>query len=228
MLVLIEGVDGSGKNTQAKMLVDRINNFKSNTASLLSFPQYEDSFFGRETANYLNGEYGSLKEMNPKFPSLLYSLDRYESKQKLLQGHCTNHTVILDRYTYSNIAHQCAKLENHNEQFKLQDWIEHVEFNILKLPRPDVIFFLDIPVNFTNELVAQKAKRNYTDKKKDLHESDLNYMAKSRAQYIRLADEGDWNIINCLDKENNILSIEEIHNKIVTHLQHNEKFLSLY
>jgi dTMP kinase len=228
MLILIEGVDGSGKNTQAKLLVERINEYKKDTASLLSFPQYEESFFGREVANYLNGDYGTLTSMNPKFPSLLYSLDRYEAKNQLLFASCTNHIAVLDRYTQSNIAHQCAKLEDDNEKFKLQGWIEHVEFSILGLPRPDIIFFLDLPVSFTEQLVLKKDNRNYTDKKKDLHEADLDYMARSRAQYIRLADEEDWKVINCLDKEKNMLSIEEIHNKIVTHLQNDEKFLSLY
>lgn len=212
MLILIEGVDGSGKNTQSKLLSQKLVKCGYDT-DVLSFPQY-DKFFGKEISNYLNGGFGDISNVNPKLICLLYALDRKQSKD-YLNYFCSSYNkyLVLDRYVQSNIAHQCAKLTNLQEQQELETWIEKLEFDIFSLPRTHINFFLDIPVEFSQQLIMKKEVRGYTDKKKDLHEADTDYMHRSRNYYLYMAKRDNWNIVQCIEN-NNLRSAEDINEEI--------------
>ena len=198
MLLAIEGIDGSGKGTQARLLLERCQN-SGLRAELLSFPRYDKTAFGKAIGDFLNGRFGTLDEVSPFLASLLYAGDRFESKTVLQNALDENQIVILDRYVASNIAHQAAKCAG-EEQKELIGWIEKVEFEIYDLPKTDLTLLLDLPVEQATELIARKNKRNYTDKAADLHEADADYLGNVREVYSNLSQtRADWQTIDCVE-----------------------------
>lgn len=212
MLIAIEGIDGSGKGTQAARLCERLEE-SGVTVDSLSFPQYSTTRFGKVIGDFLNGRFGSLNEVHPMLASLLFAGDRLESYEDLwtlLQGY---DVVVLDRYVASNIAHQGAKLQG-AEREELKGWVEAVEFEIFGLPKPDLTILLDLPADRAQELIARKSARSYTEKKADLQEADANYLAQVREVYRQLAvDQPHWKIVPCLKGET-LRSIEDIGDEI--------------
>jgi dTMP kinase len=194
LLIAIEGIDGSGKGTQAQILTDRLkeNGFSS---ELVSFPQYDQTLFGSAIGDFLNGKFGSLNEVNPFLASLLYAGDRFESKPMLMELLKKNDVVVLDRYVSSNIAHQGSKFSG-DQQAELIEKIRKIEFEINGLPRTDLTILLDITSSLSQILIARKQKRTYTDSKADLQEADSEYLASVREVYKTLADQSeDWTVV---------------------------------
>jgi dTMP kinase len=217
VLIVIEGIDGSGKGTQAKALTDRLCN-ENRKVELFQFPQYEDSFFGREVGRYLNGEFGTIDTVPVKFSSLLYALDRFEAREKISSLLAEGYDVICDRYTGSNIAHQLARAPSEEKQ-SLTTWIEHVEKKILKVPAPDIVIFLDMEVRISQDLVSKKAKRAYTEKTHDLHEESKGHLEKALLNFRDLAKVLNWKTINCLDSDGRLktpsIISDEIYKQVI-------------
>ena len=221
MLIAIEGIDGSGKGTQAGRLCERLEESGA-TVELLSFPRYTATRFGKAIGDFLNGRFGSLKEVHPMLASLLYAGDRLESYEDLWTAMQSNDVVVLDRYVASNIAHQGAKLQG-AEREELKDWVETVEFEIFGLPKPDMVILLDLPTSSAQELIAKKSARAYTEKKADLQEADGSYLAEVREVYRQLAvDQPHWRIVPCLKGEA-LRSIEDIGNELFEIVQSSRK-----
>lgn len=216
-IIVFEGIDGSGKGTQSKKLYTHLKSLNYKVA-LFEFPFYDDTFFGKEVGNYLNGKFGSLDEVDPKLSAMLYAGDRYEKKDEIIEKLNQNYIVICDRYVPSNIAHQTSKYKNNQEKEKLKRWIEKLEYTVYKLPRPDTVFFMDMNPNFSSDLVLKKDTRNYTDKKKDLHESDNNYLNDVYNTFKHLTKEKNWITIEC-QTQNNLKDVEEIHSEIIKNLK---------
>ena len=149
-LIAIEGVDGSGKGTQSRLLADTLRS-EGRRVALLSFPRYSETFFGARIGDFLNGRFGSLEAVDPFLAALLFAGDRLESKPVLAAALAENDIVVLDRYVASNVAHQGAKREG-AERAELVRRIEHVEFALNALPRPDVTVWLDLPVPLATRL----------------------------------------------------------------------------
>ena len=211
-LIAIEGIDGSGKGTQAQRLYEQFS-ASGKTAALMSFPRYTETLFGKAIGDFLNGRFGTLNEVSPFLASLLYAGDRFESRDFLLQTLNDNEVVILDRYTASNIAHQGSKFDG-EERRELVDWIRRIEYEIYQLPRPDLVVLLDLPVLEAQQLIAIKQARSYTDKPADLQEADTAYLEGVRNVYLELAgEESNWCKIDCW-RNNAIRSIEEIGDEI--------------
>ncbi|MBH0087662.1 hypothetical protein [Pseudoalteromonas sp. NSLLW218] len=212
MIIAIEGIDGSGKNTQAKLLADRLS--KSGIdVTLMGFPCYSETFFGKEVGCYLNGEFGGLDVVPPKLASMLYAGDRFEKKASILEASSAGKVVIIDRYVSSNIAHQSAKISG-SERLELQLWIENLEYNVYGLPKADINILLNLDAASSSKLVLLKNTRDYTDKAKDLHEEDSSYLEKVATVYNSLASNSkNWKIINCL-KGGSIKSIEDISEEV--------------
>lgn len=195
-LIAIEGIDGSGKGTQAKLLHERFL-ASGVSAALLSFPRYTGTRFGGFVGEYLNGRYGSLDAVHPFLASLLFAGDRFESKQTLLDALARHAVVICDRYVASNIAHQAAKRLG-PERDGLIRRIEAVEYDVFGMPRPDRTILLDLSVANARRLIAKKAKRSYTDQTEDLHESDGAYLGSVGDVYRSRCDaDPTWTRIPC-------------------------------
>jgi dTMP kinase len=208
MLIDIEGIDGSGKGTQARRLCDRLNG-AGVSAALVSFPRYDATLFGRAVGEYLNGEFGSLAAVHPFLVSLLFAGDRFESKPDLLGALRTHDVVVLDRYVPSNVAHQAAKLDG-AARADLTTRILMIEFTIFDLPRPDVVLLLDLPVPVAQDLISRKPARNYTSRKADLQEADATYLARVRDVYHELArSDPSWQTVPCCDGPR-LRTVEEI------------------
>ncbi len=174
MLIAIEGIDGSGKGTQARQLHDRLM-AEGTSAALLSFPRYSETVFGGLIGDYLNGRFGTLEQVHPLLASLLFSGDRFESLA-VLRNACERHeVVILDRYVASNIAHQGSRTTA-EEQPRLMELIDRIEHEVFRLPRADLTVLLDIPVETAVDLIARKKPREYTDQTADLHEANVSYL----------------------------------------------------
>lgn len=193
LLVVIEGIDGSGKGTQAFRLRERLER-RGLRVGLLSFPRYGETFFGQRIGDFLNRKFGDLNEVDPFLASLLYAGDRLESKAELNRLLASNDVLILDRYVPSNIAHQAGKRTGAERQ-QLADWIEKIEYEIHGLPRPDLVVLLDTPADVSKELISRKAQRDYTDAAADMQESDTDYLSRVRTAYRDLASERHWSIV---------------------------------
>ena len=215
--IVIEGIDGSGKATQLKKLSDFLRS-KSQEIATFDFPQYSNasSYFVRE---YLNGHYGSFQEINPYAASAFFALDRYDSKNKIIQALTHGKIVLSNRYVGSNMAHQGSNLKDKNDREDYFKWIENFEFSILSIPKPDLNIILHVSADIVQNLIDRKDSRNYIDggAKRDLLESDLNHLKKTEATYQEIASlfPDQFTVIECM-KNNQIMSVEEIHSEILS------------
>jgi dTMP kinase len=218
-LFVIEGVDGSGKSTQLKLLKEFIKT-KGYDCELLHFPRTDAPYFGELIARFLRGEFGSLNEVDPYLIALLYAGDRKDAADEIRSWLEKKRVVLLDRYTYSNIAYQCAKIKDQKSQDKLMNWILSLEFTHFAIPKPDLNFFLDVPFSFTeNKLLSNRSgeDRNYLNGTKDIHEESLNFQKKVREIYLRVARSDERLIVvNCRDKEGRMQTPEEISRLILS------------
>lgn len=212
MLIAIEGIDGSGKGTQAKRLLDRL--LAANvTATLVSFPRYSLTHFGRTIGRFLNGDFGALNVVDPHLAATLYASDRFESKPFLLDQLQQFEVVICDRYVASNTAHQGAKRSGADRR-ALQDWIAQTEYGVFALPRADLTILLDLSAESAQTLIAKKAQRDYTDKKADIQEADVAYLRSVRDVYLDVAAaEENWQRVS-VEADGLIRPIEVISNDI--------------
>ena len=215
MIVAFEGLDGSGKGTQSQILSAKMS-AKGIDNSLYSFPNYKGTNFGLEVGKYLNGGFGALDEIPPQFPVMLYAMDRFEMKKSIMADIAAGSNIIFDRYVPSNIAHQAVKFPE-NQQKTFSDWVKRLEYNILEMPSPDVIIFLDASPEIAGKMVEKKDKRSYTDAAKDIHEENENYMHKVYNMYKKMALEEDWLIMQVTDGEN-MLSEDIIAKNIIVEL----------
>ncbi len=207
-LIVLEGLDGSGKLTQLKMLKERLikDGYPVDT---FDFPQY-DSFFGALVGKYLRGEFGSMVELPVEIPTLLYALDRYYVRDDIEES-LEENIVLLNRYTPSNTCFQGAKLKG-KDRDKFIKWVGAVE---ARLPRPDLVLFLDVPRYIARNLIGNKDLRKYLNgKKQDIHEKNDPYQEEVESLYRRLVRERkNWIGIKCVEYDL-LLKVEEIHDKI--------------
>jgi dTMP kinase len=185
MLVAIEGIDGAGKGTLTRNLL-RLAAADDVDAVSLSFPRYDETRFAKLIAQYLNGAFGALDEVPPRFAALLYAGDRFESREHLLSLLARHRLLVLDRYVASNMAYNAAKLPP-AERTALIDWIEETEFGIFELPVPALTCLLQTGSETADRLVGAKSARSYTAADRDLHEADRGYMDRVARVYDRLA-----------------------------------------
>ncbi|MBA1432941.1 MAG: dTMP kinase [Epsilonproteobacteria bacterium] len=219
-IIVFEGIDGSGKGTQSKELYEYLQNLNYKVI-LLEFPFYNETFFGKEVGEYLNGVFGQLDEVHPKFSAMLYAGDRFEKKETILKKLNDGYMIICDRYVPSNIAHQTAKYQNESERKKLKQWIEELEYNVYGLPKPNIVLFMDMNPNLSDKLVLKKDIRNYTNKQKDLHESDNTYLVNVYKIFKQMTKNTNWFNIECQDSNNGLKSIQTIQSEIINKLTKN-------
>ena len=210
MIIVIEGTDGSGKQTQTELLMKYFTGIGKEVKKQ-SFPNYE-SESSVLVKKYLNGDFGGLNSLNPKQSSVFFSVDRLCTMLKYKEYLLSGGILLLDRYVSSNILHQASKIENENERNEFINWLEKFEYEDLKLPRPDKTIFLDMRPDLSLKLRMDRGLLK-AGTKKDIHESNTEYMKKCYELGIKIAKSKSWQIIKCYDGDR-IKSIEEIHKEI--------------
>ena len=214
VLIAIEGIDGSGKGTQAGLVTRRLTDLGYRTSSI-QFPRYSATSFGAAIGDFLNGRFGSLDEVHPQLAAVLYAGDRFESLGVLAEAMDSSDVVVLDRFTASNFAHQAAKLLG-KEREKLIDWIDDIEHRVFGLPRPELNVLLDISSSWSRELVSRKAARDYTSEEADIQESDRPYLERVRECYRDIAATRDnWAVVECLGGDGELRDIDAISDDIL-------------
>jgi dTMP kinase len=216
-LIVIEGLDGSGKSTQIKKLCDHLDE-RQKTYEYIHFPRPDAPVFGDLISRFLRGEFGSIEQVNPYLVALIYAGDRNDAAQTIRRKLSQGQVVLLDRYVYSNVAYQCAKFSDPAERDRLKQWILELEFSYYRIPRPDLNLFLDVPFGFTerNLLNARNGKdRHYLDGNHDIHEIDMDFQKKVRDIYLDLSETDPLvRIINCSEDGTSMLHPSEVFRKI--------------
>ena len=227
-IIVIEGVDGAGKSTQIKLLKEHFAN-QGFDCAYLHFPRTETPYFGELIARFLRGEFGSLGEVNPYIVAMLYAGDRKDAASIIKNWLREGKIVLLDRYTYSNIAYQCAKLHAVEEQNRLLEWILSLEFNHFAIPQPDLNIFLDVPSNFSESKLKEQrtsSERDYLNGLRDIHEENLDFQRKVRETYLRISQNDEkLAVVNCDNEKGEMLSPEIIFEKILKTIESKEIFL---
>ena len=216
-LIVIEGLDGAGKSTQ----ISRLSDYLNEGARQLHFPRLGCGIYGELIARFLRGELGDIHQVDPYLTALIYAGDRYDFKPTLEKWLNDGETVLLDRYVYSNVAYQCAKITDIKNKRDLRDWILYLEFEYHKLPKPDLNIFLDTPLSFTRQKLENNREgdeREYLQGKQDIHEADFNFQEAVRDSYLSLLDVDGFKKIDCSDGKD-ILPVDQIFNLIVNVLK---------
>ena len=212
-LIVIEGTDGSGKETQMKILQSKLEerniNFKK-----ISFPNY-DSPSSSLVKMYLSGEFGTdSNTISPYIASTFYAADRYATYKKDLEEYYMSGGLILaDRYTTANMIHQAGKIHNIDERKKFLDWLLDLEFNIYKIPAPDKVFFLNMPTDVALKLIENRKNKFDENSVKDIHERDKTHLVNSYNAACDVAKDYNWDVINCTEN-GNLRTREEIGEEI--------------
>jgi len=215
-LIVFEGLDGSGKATQTKLLLNKLKTLKI-PAATIDFPQY-GSWSAAFVEKYLNGEFGLLGEITPEQASLFYALDRFAARKKLLQM-LADKIVIANRYVSANQAYQGSKITDLNTRRQFLAWLDHLEYGILGLPRPSHVVYLKVPLMISNSLVEQRHQREYIkDGNKDIHEKSNLLLKGAEEVYGQLAQGNEWITVDCA-ADGKLLSKELIHEKVWTALK---------
>lgn len=205
-LIVLEGIDGSGKETQATLLEEKLKS-QGKGVMHVSFPDY-DSPSSSLVKMYLHGDFGSNPDdVNPYAASLFYAVDRFASyRMKWKSFYENGGIVIADRYTTSNMVHQMTKYEDQGKRKEFLKWLEKTEYGELELPRPDLVILLDIPLRISEALVKERAAKGGT---MDIHEQHLKYLRKCHGAYQELLALYGWKRIPCTE-DGKLRSIEDI------------------
>ena len=212
-LFVIDGTDGSGKQTQFQKLQERLDK-EGIEYKTVSFPNY-DSPSSSLVKMYLSGEFGeNAKDVSPYIASTFYAADRYATYKKDLEKYYNNGGLILaDRYTTANMVHQAGKISNEKEREKFLDWLWDFEFNLYGLPVPTEAFFLNMPPEYAFKLMENRKNKFTHEDKKDIHERDKNHIIDSYNAACSLVDKYNWYEVKCV-KEDKLRTIEDIHEEI--------------
>ena len=191
-LIVIEGLDGSGKSTQIELLKSKLTHLSVHQIKL---PDY-DSPSSTLVKMYLHGEFGkNPDDVNAYAASAFYAVDRFANyKTKWKEYYDKGDVILSDRYTTSNAYHQSTKIprEDWSAYF---DWLEEFEYNQIGIPKPDAVIYLDMPIEISQKMMSKRYSGD--ESKKDIHESNINYLLKCREAALVAAEEMNWHVIKC-------------------------------
>lgn len=217
MLVVLEGLDGAGKSTQVRKLKEYL---ERECASLeyIHFPRYDSPLYGELIGKFLRGGFGSLESVHPQLVALLFAEDRHAAAPQIRSILSRGGSVLLDRYVYSNVAYQCAKLPPGEEADELREWILNTEYGLFDLPRPDLNIFLDVPIGFVESSLASGrggADRDYLEGRTDIHEADIEFQKRVRRIYLRQAAlDKNLVVVDCAGEDGRMLPPEAVSNRV--------------
>ncbi len=217
MLIVLEGLDGAGKSTQVKRLREYLQQ-RCGSLEYIHFPRYEAPVYGDLITRFLKGEFGSIEAVHPQLVALLFAEDRHGAAPAMRQALEEGKTVLLDRYVYSNIAYQCAKLQDLQERRKLRDWIFNTEYGRFDLPEPDLNLFLDVPIGFVEQSLTHQREgrdRNYLAGAQDIHEASIAFQQAVRDMYVaETARDPKFRRIDCSGEQGEMLPPDAIFDKV--------------
>lgn len=216
-LFVIDGTDGSGKQTQFEKIVERLKK-EGRDIKVVSFPNYE-SESSSLVKMYLGGKFGeNAQEISPYIASTFYAADRYATYKTEYEEYYKNGGIILaDRYTTANMVHQAGKIKDIKEREKFLEWLWDFEFNLYGLPVPTKVFFLNMPTEYAIKLMENRENKITHEKQKDIHERDESHLKDAYEAACSLVDKYDWYEVKCV-KNDEIRSIEDIHEEIYNEL----------
>lgn len=214
-LIVIDGIDGSGKKTQTKLLVERLKKMKKKVVSF-DFPQYEKNFFGQNIKKFLTQEEFNFLKTHPKIASLWYAADRWESKTKIEKYLKEGYFVIIDRYVSANQIHQGAKFEytesGEHKRREFVKWLETMEYKVFQIPKPDVVFYLDLNPYTAKKITATRLN--------DIADRDLIHQVASRNSALKLSKEDkNMKLVECDLPGGGIKTREEISDVIFSQIK---------
>jgi len=220
--IVIEGLDGAGKSTQVELLKKYLTN-RNREFEFIHFPTADSEIFGDMISRFLRGEFGGLSEVNPYLVALLFAGDRYNMATDINKWLSQGKLVVNDRYVYSNIGFQCAKMNSQKEADDLFEWIFNLEFNYFKIPKPDLSIFLDVPFSFTKKRLTENREgtdRDYLQGKVDIHEADLDFQKSVRETYLKTVQRDEKFIrIDCADSDGVMLPAQNISDIITNEIE---------
>jgi dTMP kinase len=205
-LIAVEGIDGSGKNTQVRLLQHELTS-RGYSIYSTGFPQYE-SWFGKMVGQFLNGDFGPLDKVDAHFSALLYAGDRFEAKSRIVEALNRGSIVLADRYVASNLAHQTARVPA-AKRADFLTWIEQLEYGIYDLPREDLVLYLRVPPREAQSLVKKKPSRSYTEATHDILEASIRHLEDAADMYDSLSRQTPWATIQCYDAQRGEMRMPE-------------------
>ena len=205
--IVIDGPDGSGKKTQTDLLMETLK-VSGYDPGMMDFPQYGKVSAAMIT-KYLNGEYGHL---NPEAASIFYAIDRFDASHKLRGLLSDGKIVIANRYVTSNAGHHGAKISDYNDRIKFYKWLDHLEYTIYNIPKPDLNIILHVPHEMALELINRRSVEE--DRKKDIHEQDTEHLKRAEAVYLEIAELfPNTRLVECVEN-GQLLSPKQVHAKV--------------
>ena len=220
-LIVIDGIDGSGKATQVALLEKRLRKEKIKVKTI-DFPRYQNNFFGKLIGEYLSGVYGDFSTIDPRVASVLYAGDRFESSKEIWKWISLGYVVIADRYVSANQIHQGGKISDPKKRREFLKWLDTMEYSIFKIPRPDLVIYLDVPFEVSKEWLRNKVaqrKKTYLMGRKDVAEENLKYLENSRNSALDLYRQNKgWKKVECC-KGMVCMLPEQVHSEIFGFVQ---------
>ena len=217
MLVVLEGLDGAGKATQVRKLKEYLTQ-RCGALEYIHFPRYDAPVYGDLISRFLRGDFGANYAVHPQLVALLFAEDRHGAAPIIREALEEGKTVLLDRYVYSNIAYQCAKLKDMVARKRLRDWIFNTEYGDFQLPVPDLNLFLDVPIGFVEQSLSQArsgADRNYLGGAQDIHEASIAFQQDVRSLYLAQTQlDKRFLRIDCADENGNMLPPDAIFERV--------------
>lgn len=210
---MIDGTDGSGKATQTQILADRLRR-AGLKVEIADFPQY-----GKKSAalveEYLNGKYGTAEKVGPYRASIFYAVDRYDASFKIRKWLNEGKVVISNRYVTANMGHQGGKITDPLERKAFFDWLHKLEYELFKIPKPDLNIILHVDAEIAQKLVDSKDAREYVNgAKRDIHEADLNHLRNAEKVYLEITRAfPNFSLVECV-RNGQIMSREKINDLI--------------
>ncbi len=215
-LIVIDGTDGSGKATQVDLLLKHLVK-DGYEVKAIDFPEYYKNFFGKFIGHCLSEQYYNWLHIHPKIASIAYAADRFESSVEVKEWLAKGYIVVANRYVSANQIHQGGKIANSKKRQAFIEWLDEMEYKVFKIPRPNIVFYLSLPVETSLRLMKErntKTKRGYLKKKKDVHENDVNFLVNSRKSALWLAKtQKEFSQVDCALGQG-IREREDIHDEI--------------
>jgi dTMP kinase len=219
--IVLEGLDGTGKSTQVNLLqayyssIGLPNHF-------IHFPRtnHESPVFGEMVARFLRGEYGENESVHPELVALIYAGDRFNAKAELISKLENSINIIADRYVFSNIGFQCAKIQDKAKRKEMMLWILDMEYNYFQIPKPDVSVFLHVPINFVEQQLRDQRsgdERNYLQGRADIHEKNIDFQKKVEEVYLEVCElmPDSLHYLSCMDENGKMMAPQKISEKII-------------